>query len=231
MRALPFLLLALALTLPRPAEARVRTWVGVDGALATYAMRDVNREIRAINDIYSENGAPIDMDQIKGGSSFGGRLGVDLPGGLVLGLGYERLAAASDKNQIGIGVKYDYPATTLRGFAEYGLPGVTALRLGVAAGGVSENGTLEIRPPYGGFESLKLTGSGPLFEAYMSGDAWVFSRLGLSGSFGYRRAVVGEVKGESGGVKETLYNEDGSKFRTDYSGVFARLGVKLAVTK
>jgi opacity protein-like surface antigen len=229
MRTFAFLMLVAALAFPACATARVKPWLGTDGSWATYSMTDVNRLIRDFNKVVADVGLLTTMDQIKYGLGFGAALGIDLPGGVALGLGYERLTASSGLSPLG---SNEYPADALRAFAEYKLPvrGLTGLHLGAAGGTVSEAGRMEFTMPWI-TENVRLSGKGPLVEVYVGSAVWATPQFGLSGSLGYRYAKVGKVKGKLGHETATLYNDNGSKFTIDYSGMFMRLGLKAAAAE
>jgi hypothetical protein len=72
-----------------------------------------------------------------------------------------------------------------------------------------------------------ITGSGPLVEGYLGGDWWASPQFAITGSAGYRYAKISEIKVDG----NIVYLTTGEKEAMDYSGVFVRAGVRLALTK
>ncbi len=207
-------------------------WLEGLGSLNSYSMHDVNKEdIADLNDAFIESG--LSFDEIKSGVGLGAAVGIDLSR-VGFGLGYERLGAATKGGEplvvlvagyeTPIIVDYKMPATALRGIVELEIPtrGAAGARLGVAGGIVSMKGSLSASVSSLSLLSLDYSGTGPLFEVYGSGLWWAVPRVALTGSAGYRYAAVNEPKFE--GVKML-------GFSVDYSGLFARAGVRLALTK
>jgi hypothetical protein len=228
MRALPMLLLAAGLALPAAAPAGVvKPWIGIDGSWAGYSMTDMNRELVGEIDA-AVRPYGYRLHKIEDGFGFSAAFGVSLPVGIELGIGYERLSATTDLLTVWTLLTINAPANAFRAFAAYEFPiqGPMGLHLGVAAGIISEAG--EIGEDW---VSIKTTGTGPLLEGSLGSDFWATPQFGLAASLGYRYAKVGKVKSEVLGVSETMRNRDGSNFTTDYSGVFVRLGFKVALTK
>jgi hypothetical protein len=212
----------LPLTAPAGAPAAtvgagVKPWIGISGSWGAYAMGDVNRDIADRNRELAGTGPS--LNRIHGGFGLGASAGLDFPARLSLGIGYDRLAAATEAGGGAGSLKIRHPANTFRALAEYRLPGRGNLeaRLGVAGGTVMEAGS----------ESVKFTGSGPLLEAYASSDWRATPHLALTASLGYRYAKVSEVKAG----QEVMFKADGSRFTVDYSGVLLRLGLKAALAK
>jgi hypothetical protein len=214
MRALPILLLAVALSGPAPvAAAGLTPWIGVGGSLGTYSMGDVNSDLDVLNKELAVTG--LHLASIDGGPGCGASAGVDLWQGLSIGVGYERLFGSSGVQEPGLlYFRYRVPADAFRGMVEYALPrkGPLGMRLGVAAGRLRTTGQIVSGQVYG------VQGAGPLFEAYLGADWWGQPRCGLTGAIGYRSARVDEV---------TIDGRVAEKFKLDYSGTLLRLGLKV----
>ncbi len=226
MRKLIPVLAAVTLLLPVAARAAGETvWVGPTGAWGTYAMDDVNADIALVN--AAIGGAGVRMDEVRNGMGLGGVVGVDLPGPLSFGAGYERLFASTDASDGIDKLEYKMPANAFRGFGEYRFiaTGPTGVSLGLGAGVVSTSGEVVASSSGTPLTTSKVTGTGPLIEALAGVSLRANSTVALTGEFGYRYAKVGEVKVDG----EVSTNTDGSKYTIDYSGVMLRAGIRLAL--
>ena len=234
MRALPTLLAAAALLLATTATAtvtrhakapqgpKVKPWVAATGCWGMYAMDDVNKDIRALNAEIAYSG--VSMGEISNGFGIGAEFGLDVNPQFTVGLGFERLSASTSVGDASVTIDYKLPAITFRGFGEYRLPmeGPMKVRFGIAGGLVSTSGSAEIVAPGFGTYSTDVSGSGPLFEAYGTGEWFASPQFALLGTLGYRYANVSETKWG------TLNN---ANYAVDYSGMMLRLGVKVMLTK
>jgi hypothetical protein len=208
-----------------------RPWLASHGSWSTYSMQDVNRvDIGDFNAEFARD--RLSMEEIHNGFGFGLDAGVDL-GKVSFGVGCERLQAsttsAEERLLLFAGFPtmefgYKVPATAFRAMAEYRFPtrGALGARLGIAGGIVSVAGGASATISVSSFSLPSYTGKGPLFELYGCEEWWVAPQFALSASLGYRNAKVNEPKLD--GVKLT-------DFSIDYSGVVARVGIKLALTK
>lgn len=222
------ILLFLALALPAPSWAdELRPFLGVHGTLSTFAMSDVNQDIGTINTALVGTG--LSMDEIHSGAGAGVSAGLEFPGPLSAGLGYDRLFASSEVGDFSGSLKYDFPANLYRAFLHYGLAEgpTTGAFLGAALGIVSEAGRVGLSVTGSGSAHSDVRGTGPLFELYAGGDVWASPQFALTGSAGYRYAKVREVEADG----STVFLESGQKMSIDYSGVFLRLGLKLAMAQ
>ncbi len=184
--------------------AKITPWVGAEGSWGTFFMTDVNRDL---------------SDEIHSGTGMGASAGLDLSPRVGIGIGYERLLASRELPG-GSPVTYDLPANAWRAFVEYRLPSANRLsgRLGIAGGAVMETGSVKSTT-----DRYKITGSGPLIEAYATAEWRAAPRLTVVVSECARVARVGEVKMED----VVLWNGDGARLSMDYSGVAMRLGVRV----
>lgn len=217
-----------------PASAGgVKPWIGLNGSFSSYGIADTDSLIeRSATDF----GGVSETDHLgpkkcSSGPGFGGSFGLDFPGHLTLGVGYDRLVASSKASNANGSNEYQLPANALRGFVEYRFPsrGHFGTRLGFAGGTVMEaRSAARDSSTSGGAElSFPLEGSGALIEAYGSAEWQATSRFAATASLGYRHARVDEVKVD--GV--VYFNADGTPFTVDYSGVIARIGLKVALTR
>jgi len=215
------LLASLALATSAQAVSPVKPWVAGYGSWSTYGMGDVNDQLVSSINADLLGGSGVSMDEVKNGFGFGVEAGLDV-GQLVLGVGYERLAASTDVGVSGASLELNLPTNAFYGLAEFKLPtaGPMGVRLGVAGGIASLAGEFKISAPGFGSESVDLTGSGPLFKVYGTGEWGLGGQFGLLGSIGYRYAKVNEPE---------LQGETVTDFEVDHSGVFFRAGLKFAL--
>lgn len=226
-RALVAALLWTSATAALASADTMRPWVGVHGSLSTFGMSDVNDDIGSVNS--SLAGTGLAMDEIHGGFGLGGSFGVEFRGPFSAGVGYERLFASTDVGDFSGSLKYDLPANAYRAFAQYSfVEGPTATwSLGAGLGAVSEAGKVTLTVTGVGSDSAHLKGSGPMFELYAGGDAWANPQLALSGAVGFRYAKIGEITVDG----NTLYTANGDKYTVDYTGLFARFGLKFGMAQ
>jgi hypothetical protein len=221
MRALPILLLAVALSIPTTASAAaLKPWVGFNGSLGKYSMGDVNRDLEGLNtDLV---GTSLHLWPIGGGPGCGVTAGVDVGRGFSFGAGYDRVFASSGVSNPRTYLKVRLPANAFRGTVEYAFPrsGPLGAHIGLAAGRLMATGQSVSD------SALDLRGTAPLYEAYLGLDWSGQPRCALFATVGYRYARVKEVKID-GQVK---LNPDGTQYRADYSGTLLRLGLKIPLT-
>ena len=169
------------------------------------------------------------MDEVHGGLGLGVAFGLALPSRFSLGVGYDRLFASSDVGDASGSIEYDLPANAFRGFFQYSLPsaGMSGAYLGSSLGLVTEAGSATVSISGQGSVKGDLKGTGALFELFAGGDWWAAPQFALSGSAGYRYAKIGETKING----STAYLPNGEKESIDYSGIFARAGIKVALVK
>lgn len=218
-----FAITLLALAVPAIAHASPNPWIAIDGSWGSYAMSDVNDDIKSVNDLLAGSG--LKMDEIHGGVGVGGRFGLDVTGHWSVGIGYERLFASSKVEDPSGRIEYRFPANAFRAFGDY-VVYRSNLHLGIGAGLVSASGSVEFEdkssPPA---VHVDVTGSGPLIEGSLGGEYWVVRpKFALLGSAGVRYARIEKVEGDG----QTVTNADGSNYTIDYSGVLLRVGMKLA---
>lgn len=212
-----------ALALPATASAQGTPWLAGTVGFHTYGMSDVNDTISELNDLIY----PYSMDEIHSGFGFGAGVGMDLPA-VSLGLTYERLTGSSDVSDGTGSIEFDLPANLYMAQAvfrpgSYGAP--FTFGVGVGAGLVASSGEIRTTDPLSGTDTQELEGNGGAFAAFLTADLSLAPRFALVPSVGYRYAKISEVK--SGG--DVLYNGDGSKFELDYSGLMAKLALKISL--
>jgi len=204
------------------AGSRTGLWFEGFGSWNAYSMTDVNKFIAGINEALALAESELRMDEIRSGVGVGFEVGVDLP--LTLGLGYERFFATSEVSDEYGGIEFKLPANAFYALAEYGLPasGLFRARLGLAGGLVvlAPVSRIAVTDPDG--ISLVLTGTGPLFKAYATGECWAGPQVAFFTSAGYRFAKVDQPK-----IRRVAISD----LPIDYSGVFVRAGLKLALLK
>jgi hypothetical protein len=220
-RTLRALALAAIVALPAPALAQNQPWLAGGVGFHTYGMSDLSDNIAELN----AANAPFSLDEIHSGFGFGGMVGVDMPT-VSLALGYERLTGSSSVNDDTGSIEYKVPANLYMAQAVYrpaSLGGGLKLGLGVGAGLVSSAAEINTTTTGFGTDTQKLDGKGGAFAAFATADFDLGPHFALTPSVGYRYAKIGEVK--SDGVVQT--NLDGSKFTLDYSGLMAKLMLKV----
>jgi len=205
--------------------ADVTPWASGTVAWSTYVMSDVNDDIGAIN--RALQGSGLSMDEINGGFGFGLAAGAGLPGGLAIGVGYDRLTASSDVGDASGSLEYDFPANAFRFIVEYAFrgQGQVRARVGGAAGLVSEAGEVRVTATGAGSVAGDIDGTGPLFELFAGGDWWGSPNVALTGMVGFRYARATDVEVEG----QPIYNASGDRYSVDYSGLLIRAGIRVGV--
>jgi len=200
-----------------------KLWVEGYGCWNTYSMTDVNRQISEVNRDLSDASRSIRLDKIRNGSGLGIRAGTDLSR-VVLGVGYERYFAASEAGDARGTPQLKVPANAFYGLAEVKPPGsrLAGVRLGMAVGVVVLAPVSRVveASPYA--PPQELTGTGPLFEIYATGEWWATPQLALIGSAGYRVAKVDKPE-----IREMLVSD----LAVDYGGLQVHAGLKAALFK
>jgi hypothetical protein len=222
----PALVMAVVLFALSPAivlAEGARPWLGASGALQTLRMGDVNSEIDQVN----SGIAPLHMDHVSSGFSFGAAIGVDLNPKATLEIGYERLHTSSKVGNSNGSLDLSLPAKqfTFRATFRQATEARFALGFGAAAGFVSSAGeVIAMRSATGvGSNSAHLSGTGPALEGFVSGDWRVAPRFAVTPRIGFRYAKISETQADG----QVVYNLDGSKYSLDYSGLTTGVALKL----
>jgi hypothetical protein len=218
------LIVAASATLLIPnASSAMKPWIAISAGLGTYAMSDVNEDIEATNAMI----APYSMDEVTNGMTLGVQAGVDVSPMFTTSMGFDRLFATTNVGDATGELEYRLPANAYRATLEYRVPTAspTSFGIGVGAGLVQAAGDISMSVSGVGAASADVSGYGPLVEAFLVADVWANKYFAISPSVGYRYAKVGSFKMDGA----TTYNADGSKMSIDYSGVSARLAVKVGL--
>lgn len=235
------------------ATSRIRPWLSLGGSWGNYAMNDVNHDLNtgvvvdtfihivetvADTVILPPRATHFGLKKVPTNVGMSASAGLNFPGGLVLGIGCERLYASSRVRLPGVALDYDLPANTLRGIVEYRLRarGRFETRLGIAGGAVmlAHSAALpdtthfdrEANPPTVQVSLFQVKGSGALVEVYGSGEWQARPLLAVTTSVGYRYAKAGEIK-----WAQAVHFRRSAPYIADYSGLVARIGLKVALTK
>lgn len=217
---------ALCLFIPAAATAGVRPWLSGWFGGSTYAMGDVNDDIGDINTALQGTG--LEMEEINRGLTYGLALGLDLNPCVSVGLGYDKLTGQSDVGNQYFSVEYDLPAYVLRGFGRYSFQSTGKAKgfLEASLGRVVSQGNAMTTVSVVGPPTSSIEGSDFAFEGAGGASYWTSPQIAVVGMLGYRYANIGDV--EANGSR--IYNEDGDPYSLDYSGIFVRLGLTLALT-
>ncbi len=220
MRKMLFALVLVALSGSVAQAQKPVYWMTPSFGLNTYAMDDVNTEIRFLDDAL-----PGSMDEIESGWSYGVAFGVDLPSRLSLAVGYERFFASTDYGDPSGSLDYDFAANVLKGSLLYRLspPGLREFAVGFSFGMISSAGEVAIVDFEEGAFKGDVEGSSPLLEGFLAGDFRLTPKVALAGTVGYRIAEVDEIEIE--GIPVTM--PDGSDYTVDYGGLLLRVGLKI----
>ena len=217
---------ALCLMAPAAATAATRPWVSGWFGGSTYAMDDVNDDIGDINTVLQGSG--LEMEEVNRGLTYGLAVGLDLGPCFSVGLGYDRLTGQSDVGNQFFSIEYDLPAYVLRGFGRYSFQSTGKAKgfLEASLGQVKCEGNAMTTVSVVGPPTSSIEGSDLAFEGAGGFSYWTQPQIAVVGVIGYRYANVGDV--EANGSR--VYNEDGDPYSIDYSGIFVRLGLTLALT-
>jgi hypothetical protein len=223
----PLLLgVALAMLAPQSAGAGVRPWLRATAGWSQYTMDAVNT-----NEIANYNASGVDMDDLTGGISYAGDLGLDFGSGISIGVGYQKLAAVAEGSDGFATLELDYSAFSLRGFLErtFVQNEKSEATFGVAVGQIQLVGSDIIEAPGSVPSTIEYEGTGLLVEPYLAANIWIAPQLGLFGMGGYRMAKVEEVTSTETG--DPVFFGNGVDVEADYTGFFARFGLTVALSR
>jgi hypothetical protein len=199
--------------------------VSFHGGWASYSMSDINDLIADNNKAANATTGP-QLDKIDNALGFGAAVGYESDKGSSVVVGYDRLSAVSEASSAAGSVKLSIPANAFRLTGEFAFPRASNLKplLGGSLGYLMEAGTFSAT----GQPDERVTGPGALGELF-GGARYQLSRRGFSvgGSVGYRYAKIDEIRSD-GSAGE---NADGSNLSIDFSGVFVRLDLRMALAK
>jgi hypothetical protein len=210
--------LLVLVSLPALASAQARPWIQVSGGYNTFSMKDVND--------YLDTGT---VDNISNGLSFGGAFGIDLPPAFAIGASYDHLSASTDFVASGGKYELEVPANLLRAFGQYQfVKGPKSVVFGeVGLGMVSTSGTETLTLTGLGSGGVKWEGSGASYDGSLGAEFIMAPQISFVGSLGYRYAKTSELKID--GEVQKMANGDNASM--DYTGMSAKLGIKLAFSK
>lgn len=220
-------LCSLLLTIPTLSRGATGPWISGNFGGSFYAMKDVNDDISNINALLAGSG--LSMEEITKGPSLGLAIGIDLLNGFGLGIGYDRLPASSDVSDASGSIEYNMPANLVRAFGRYSFSNTGRTRGFVEAsvGRITTVGDVSLSVSGSGSDSRDLEGSGLAIEGCLGGEHWATPQFALTGSAGFRRAKSSNVT-----VGNTpVYSASGDDYTVDYSGLFVRLGFKVALSR
>jgi len=207
-----------------PAGARaenLRPWIGLGASFSTFSMDDVNRDIATIN----ASIAPLRMDEMNSGFGFGAAFGLDLTHVASVALAYERVLSSSDVADLSGSLEYHFPANVIEAQVIY----LTASEHPFSFGGgggvgrVSSDGSVTLSISGSGSVSGNLSGSGPVAEAFGAARLRGAGRVAVVSALGYRYARIRLTKVNG----QVITNPDGTNYSLDYSGLIARLMLKV----
>ncbi|MGH7730998.1 MAG: hypothetical protein ACRENJ_07075 [Candidatus Eiseniibacteriota bacterium] len=225
MRTTIAFLTAVGMVIPLAAQAlNERVWLMVNGGAGQYAMADLNTLIDETN--AANAGTGWSFARVEDGRLFGLTMGFETGGKWNFGLGCDRLSAATRASDANGALEYRFGANAWRLFGEYALRpiGQSTFFVGGAVGIIQENGKLIESTTGSAPYEYKIHGSDPSYEGHVGGNLWVTPQFGLTATVGYRYARVNEVKVE----EFPIIMSNGEPMSLDFSGVSARLGIKLA---
>ncbi len=217
----------LLLTIPATSRGATGPWISGNFGGSLYAMKDVNNGINNFNALIAGSG--LSMEEITKGPSLGLAIGIDLLNGFGFGIGYDRLPAKSDVSDASGSIEYNLPANLVRAFGRYSFSSAGQTRGFVEAsvGRVTTVGDLSLSVSGSGSESADLEGSGIAIEGCMGGEHWTTPQFALTASAGFRHAKSSNVTFGN----TPIYTTSGDDYTVDYSGLFARLGFKVAFSR
>jgi len=218
-------LLILAFTTSATAQSKplLTPWIGATAGFGTYAMGDVNEDIRNVDALIFAK-----FDEINSGFAFGADAGFDVNQQWRIGVHYSRLLAGSDVGDASGTLDYNLPANAVYGSVDF-LPPMASLvkvGLGVSGGVVLAAGTVDLSVAGVGTVSGELSGSGPYFDAHVSLDLPLGTLVALTPVIGYRYANVTEVELDD----QPVYTDSGEKYDVDYSGFLLRVGLRIMLS-
>ena len=224
-RILHFACFALCLMTPALATAATRPWLSGSFGVSMYAMGDVNDDVGQINAALAGSG--LKMDELTKGLHYGLAIGFDVSPAFALGLGYDRLTGKTDVSDPSGSIEYDLPANLLRGFGRYSFQSSGKAKgfLEASLGRVSSDGTVTVTVTGVTSDAANLEGSGVAFEGGGGFSYWTSPQIALMAMAGYRVANVQDVKADG----DAIYNTSGDNYSIDYSGVYLRLGLTVAL--
>lgn len=217
----------LLLALPALASAAVRPWISGSIGGSTYTMGDVNDDIGAIN--VELAGTGLVMDDVKEGFNFGLAFGLDVGSGFAVGVGYDRLTGNTEVGDLSASLEYDLPANLVRGFGRYTFESAGNVKgfLEASLGSVISAGSISLTVTGVGSSSGDLEGSGLALEGGGGVSIQATPMIAFTGMAGYRHASVDQV--ELDGIR--IYDTSGGEYTIDYSGLFLRLGMTVALAR
>jgi hypothetical protein len=198
-----------------PARSEMRWGFGAFGGYSTYSMSDINNLIGSINTALAVAGAPVRLDEINGGMSFGGGLRAIPSESWRLSLDYERLMGSSEIELGGDSFEINTPANVVSATAAYLFPASGKARFGLGAGPALylADGSIE-SVDSSGTESSSFSGTGVGLHLLGVGEIAFSPKVHLELGAGYRVAKA------SLSVDDVETDAD-----LDWSGFMSRVGL------
>lgn len=217
---IPVVVAILMLCVSAQADSNLKFWIGGGFDYNTFSLEDVNDEV---NFISAQTGLP--GDEIDGGMGIVFRGGLETQSGLAFGAGWEHFSGSTEISDPTGGVKWDVGADAFFGIIEYNFPSQSPLSFGLGGslGMIKSAGEFTLRVVGSGSASPNFDGSGLYAEGRLIGNFAVSPSFFITPSIGYRLANISEVKM----LDQVLLNMEGNEYSLNYSGMTARLAVKL----
>ncbi|MFC1529223.1 hypothetical protein ACFL6R_00725 [Gemmatimonadota bacterium] len=218
------LLLTISSGTSAQSETGITPWFAVSGGFTTYAMGDVNEEIRALDNLLYAK-----FNEIKMGLGYVVKAGIDLNQRYRFSAQIHRCSALSDVHDNTGSLEYRFPANAYF-LSVTRLPPATSpvlVGIGLSGGIIKEDGTITLAFVGEGSATRNLTGAGPYIDAHLTFDFILSRGFTLFANSAYRSAKISKV--EIGG--ERVRKEDGSNYSIDYSGFVFQVGLMFRFPK
>ncbi len=200
------------LVLAAPASAQFL--VGFHGGWGSFTQEDLNA---ALKDFNNEAQTTV-VDELTGGLEYGAHIGWQLNDVTVIGAAWSRLQGNVSGRSGSTWLEGELPATCWLAFLNW-LPGdgeVARLGLGADVGWMVVDGWISSR--IAGYPQVDhvYEGGGLFLSLYVVGDLVLGSGLSMVAEGGFRMAQVPDTKQDGESINLDL----------DYSGLFARMGLR-----
>lgn len=219
MRKIAWVGVSLLCALARPAHAGARPILELNGGWSVYSMSEFDESVATFN----ASNAPLHLDEIRDGGTYGAGIAIAFPSGARVGIAYQRLTGWTSLSNPPVSLAFDLPANDFTATGRYAFKSGRRARglVGGSIGVVSAAGRVGLSVAGVGSDIVHLTGMGPSFEMLGGVEYDIRPPFAIVTETGFHYAKISGIRANGTTSNPSL----------DYSGMFLRAGLEVGLAR